>query len=314
MKNVFEFKLPVVAACLGAAALWLGGTARAESTGIPLEQLPSFLLEIPDSVPDVLVASTGTATLYRFSVAGNRVVSEEEHYISIGQNGAGKQRAWDRKTPLGVYFVTGQLDTSKLDAKYGDAAFPLDYPNEWDRYQERTGYGIWIHGVDRKLTRRPPLDTDGCLALPNDELLSLSEYLLPLQTPVIVARDVQWVDQAELERRRVEFRIVLDLWRQSQEMQDLVSYLSLYDDDFRHRGMDKDEWSAYRLAVFSERAVTSVGIDDVLLLADPEEPGLYLSRFKQVLTGPNGPVTTMKRLYWMRRSDTEWRIVSEDNG
>jgi hypothetical protein len=66
--------------------------------------------------------------------------------------------------------------------------------------------------------------------------------------------------------------------------------------------------------VFSERVLTSVQIEDLLLLADPEEPGLYLSRFKQVLVGPNGPVTMVKRLYWMRRSDSEWRIVSEDNG
>jgi hypothetical protein len=78
--------------------------------------------------------------------------------------------------------------------------------------------------------------------------------------------------------------------------------------------MDKNEWSAYRLAVFSERVLTSVQIEDLLLLADPEEPGLHLSRFKQVLAGPNGPVTTIKRLYWIRRSETEWRIVSEDNG
>ena len=34
--------------------------------------------------------------------------------------------------------------------KYGVAAYPLDYPNAWDRFNERTGYGIWLHGVDHK--------------------------------------------------------------------------------------------------------------------------------------------------------------------
>ena len=314
MEITCRFRLLLANAFLVVTMSMFGRLTSAESIESPAELVPSYLLEIPDSVPDVLVADTGSAKLYRFRVAGNRVVAEEERYVSIGQNGAGKQRAWDRKTPLGVYFVTGELDTTKLDAKYGDAAFPLDYPNEWDRYQERTGYGIWIHGVDRKLSRRPPLDTDGCLALPNDELRSLSAYLLPMETPVIVAREMQWADAAELEQSRLELRIALDIWRQSQESKDLVSYLSLYDDAFRHRGMDKDEWSAYRLAVFSERELTSVEVDEVLLLADPAEPGLYLSRFKQVLTGPNGPVTTLKRLYWMRRQDAEWRIVSEDNG
>jgi hypothetical protein len=314
MESRFKRVSPVAFLCLISALSDFSEPAAAESLSVPPERVPSYLLEVPETVTDVLVADTGSATLYRFSIAGNRVVAQDQRYMSIGQNGAGKERAWDRRTPLGVYFITEQLDTSKLDAKYGDAAYPLDYPNAWDRYMQRTGYGIWIHGVDRKLTRRPPRDTDGCLALPNDELLALGDHLRPLETPVIVARELQWVDPSEIERGRIEFRIVLDMWRRSQETEDLVSYLSLYDDAFKHRGLDKNSWSAFRLGVFSERKLTSVKIDNVLLLADPEEPNLYLSRFTQVLTDRNGSVTTTKRLYWKRRPDSGWRIVSEDNG
>ena len=306
--------MPLVVTCLSGIAFATSMRAGAESLEAIPDQVPSYLLEIPDTVSNVLVADTSSATLYRFSIAGNRIVAEEKSYMSIGQNGAGKQRAWDRKTPLGVYFITDQLDTSKLDAKYGDAAYPLDYPNAWDRYHQRTGYGIWIHGVDRNLPRRPPLDTDGCLALPNDELRTLGEHLRPLETPVVVAREMRWMDPAEIEQSRIEFRIVLDMWRRSQETQDLVGYLSLYDDDFRHGSMDKNSWSAFRMGAFSERKLTSVEIDKVMLLADPEEADLFLSRFTQVQTGPGGSVTTLKRLYWKRRSGADWRIVSEDNG
>lgn len=291
-------------------------TAAADSIGPtgPVERMPAYLLEVPESVTDVLVADTNASTLYRFTVSGNRIVAQDERYMSIGQNGVGKQRAWDRKTPLGVYFITKRLDTSKLDAKYGVAAFPLDYPNAWDQYRERTGNGIWLHGVDRNLPRRPALDTDGCLALPNDELLSLAGRLRPMETPVIVARELHWLDPAEIERNRLEFRVVLDLWRQSMQQRDLAAYLSLYDDGFKHRGMDKAAWSVYRLGAFTARSLTAVEVGNVLLLADPEEPDLYLSRFTQVLTDASGSVTTTKRLYWKRYSDAHWRIVSEDNG
>jgi murein L,D-transpeptidase YafK len=282
--------------------------------GAAASRVPSFLLEVPESVTDVLVADTGSATLYRFSVSGNRVIAQDERYMSIGQNGAGKQRAWDRKTPLGVYFITHRLDTSKLDTKYGDAAYPLDYPNAWDRHLNRTGYGIWLHGVDRNQPRRPPRDTDGCLSLPNEELLALTDYLRPMETPVVVARELRWLDAGDIERSRNEFHNALEAWRRSLEQQDLVSYLSLYDDEFSHNGMDKDTWSAYRLGVFSARSLSAVSISNLLLLADPEEPDLYLSRFTQVLTGTEGSVTTTKRLYWKRRPNAEWRIVSEDNG
>ncbi len=77
--------------------------------------------------------------------------------------------------------------------------------------------------------------------------------------------------------------------------------------------MGKKEWSAYRLGVFEARPLKAVNLDDVMLLAYPEEQELYVSRFNQTLTTEQGPVTTRKRLYW-KRSDRQWRIVSEDAG
>lgn len=276
--------------------------------------MPSYLLQLPESVTDVLVADTGASKLYRFRVSRNSVVYQDERYMSIGLNGAGKQRAWDRKTPLGVYFVTERLDTSKLAARYGDAAFALDYPNAWDRLNARTGSGIWLHGVDRQNPERPPRDTDGCLALPNPALLALAEDIEPLRTPVIVARDIDWVHYNDLALRRLEFRIVLDMWRKSLERGDLPGYLALYADDFHRHGMDKAAWSEYLLKVFEARRLIEVRLDDLMLLADPEEAGLYISRFTQVLATSEGAVESSKRLYWRREKSDTWRIVSEDSG
>jgi len=276
--------------------------------------VPAYVLEIPESVSDVLIADTNSATLHRFGRTASGIVDIDQRYMSIGLNGVGKQRAWDRKTPLGVYFITEQLDTSNLDAKYGVAAYPLDYPNAWDERKQRTGDGIWLHGVDENGSTRPPKDTDGCLALPNDELLSLADTLEPLVTPVIVARELAWSAPDDLKRLRLELRIALDVWRQSLEESDLHTYLSLYSDDFRHRGMDKATWSSYRQGAFDARDIESVKLDDVLLIADPEEPGLYLSRFTQEFVSDGAAVRTIKRLYWRRQEDKIWHIVAEGAG
>ena len=275
---------------------------------------PAWLIEMPDSVTDILVADTGNATMYRFARAGDDIVGVDQRYMSIGQNGPGKERAWDRRTPLGVYFITESLDTSKLHDKYGVAAFPLDYPNAWDRFNERTGYGIWLHGVDHKNPDRPPLDTDGCLSLPNEEILKLAGHLEPLVTPVIVTRKMRWSEPAKIEELRTEFHLVLEQWRDSLERGDLLAHLSLYANDFRYRDMDLGEWSAWRLNVFESRQLDDVTIDNVMLVADPESPGLFLSRFTQVLATADGPVTTTKRLYWRRSDESQWRIVAEDSG
>jgi murein L,D-transpeptidase YafK len=308
--RIYSCLVLIPAIALGAA------TASAESVFLPPEhaRYPAFILQLPDSVPDVLIADASTATLWRFANGGDDVQQIDRQYMSVGANGVGKQRAWDRKTPLGVYFVTGSLDTSKMHEKYGAAAFPLDYPNAWDRYNSRTGYGIWLHGVDRNDPERPPLDTDGCLALSNEALLQLADRLRPLVTPVVVAREIDWVSSHSLRVRRNEFRAALETWRVSLQQEDLLTYLSLYHDDFRHRNMDKSDWSAYRLRVFEARQLAQVSLQEVLLMADPETPNLYLSRFNQVLETNDGQVTTTKRLYWRREAENRWKIISEDAG
>jgi murein L,D-transpeptidase YafK len=277
-------------------------------------RLPAYLLEIPESVSDILIASAETATMHRFVRSDDGVMEKDQRYMSIGQNGIGKERAWDKKTPLGVYFITEKLDTSKLHDKYGVAAFPLDYPNAWDRHNQRTGDGIWLHGVDHNNPQRPPLDTDGCLSLPNEEILRLADDLQPLVTPVIVARELKWATRQELQSMRQEFRLALDIWRRSQEKGDLLTYLALYADDFSYHDMSRIEWSAWRMGVFEASPLQSVEISELMLVADPEVAGLYLSRFKQVLTTKNGPITTTKRLYWRRSTNNTWRIVAEGSG
>jgi murein L,D-transpeptidase YafK len=303
--------------CIFLMMISLSCTLFAENSAEPVSidgKLPAYLLEVPDTVADVLIAATDSATMYRFSQSNGTIVAVDQRYMSIGTAGVGKQRAWDKKTPLGVYFITESLDTSKLHDKYGVAAFPLDYPNAWDRFNQRTGDGIWLHGVDKNNPKRPPLDTDGCLALPNEDLLLLVDLLKPLVTPVIVAREVKWATPGDIEARRLEFRLALDQWRESFAAGDLYTYLSLYADDFTFESLNRDEWAAFRYNVFENRALQGVTLNDVMLVADPEVPNLYLSRFTQVLMTADGAVTTNKRLYWRRSGENRWEIISEDAG
>lgn len=290
--------------------LLLPGLLAARQDG----QVPAYLLRLPASLETILVAETDTSTLHRFAATQGRIERHDERYMSIGQNGVGKTRPWDRRTPLGIYFVVEQLDTSKLHERYGPVAFPLDYPNIWDRVQRRGGDGIWIHGVTANGGRRPPRDTDGCIALPNDKLLQLASELLPTVTPVIVTRKIRWTGPDEVAASRVALRAALDAWAESYRRGDLQRYLSLYADGFRYRGMNRQDWSAYRLRSFRNAPVSEFTMEDVLLLADPEEHGLYLTRFRQKIVTANRTVTTTKRLYWRRNVKGELRIVAEDNG
>ena len=276
--------------------------------------MPAYVIELPESVRDVFVADAGNATLYHFEHDEDQLKAGVETYMSVGQRGVGKERAWDRRTPLGIYFVVDQLDTSRMHEKYGVTAFPLDYPNEWDRLNERTGDGIWVHGVLPGGERRPPFDTDGCLALPNEDLAELEPRFLPLTTPVIVTRKMAWTSEEARQTLRVELRESVDRWVSSLAEADLHAYLSLYAEDFTYRGMSTSEWASFRLSTFERTGPATVSIEELILLADPEVEGLYLSRFLQRSADANGPVVRMKRLYWRRGDDGDLRIVAEDNG
>lgn len=279
------------------------------------QRLPAYLLRVPPSVSTVFVAETATNEFHRFdNSAANALRHAGKSYMSIGQNGDGKERSGDRRTPLGIYFVTEQIDTSRLHEKYGVTAYALDYPNTWDRRLQRSGDGIWLHGVDRRGGQRPPLDTDGCIALPNEQLMNLAAVLTPNRTPVIVAREIGWTEPRQLAALRRELELSVDAWAQTLERGEVDAHLSLYDDEFRHWGIDKAGWSVLQRAGAAARSIIAVELAELLLLADPEEDGLFLSRFQLVITEASGTTVFTKRLYWRRSANGKLKVIAEDAG
>ncbi len=234
--------------------------------------------------------------------------------MSIGEEGPDKKRSGDKRTPIGVYFVTEQLDTSKMHEKYGATAFPLDYPNAWDQQADRDGDGIWLHGVDPQGGHRPERDTDGCIALANEDLQALAVEFEDNVTPVLVTTEVDWHETPDNNAIRNELENRVAEWAASKEEGDLFTFLSLYDKDFERWGMDKSEWSILNLQSASQRAIREVTLSELLLLAYPDEEGLYLSRFRQTVNDGEREIVSTARLYWRRDTSGTLKIIAEDNG
>ena len=272
-------------------------------------------MRLPESTPTVFVAEASESAFHRFDRTANGVTKVRQEYMSIGQAGVGKRRSGDQRTPLGIYFVTEQLDTSRLHEKYGVTAFSLDYPNAWDRRLGRGGDGIWVHGVDANGGVRPPLDTDGCIALPNDRLLALADEFAPNVTPVLIGQDLAWSEADAVAALRVEFERAVTGWANSLEKGDMATWLDYYDESFEHWGMNKAEWVAFSLQTTGQRPIVSVSVSELLLLGDPSEDGLYLSRFMLVVSEAGAArVASTRRMYWRRSESGAFRIVAEDSG
>jgi murein L,D-transpeptidase YafK len=276
--------------------------------------LPASLIRIPESVTTVFVAETATAKFHRFERSGDGIVHRGSFPMSIGEQGPGKKQSGDKKTPLGVYFVTEQLDTSKLHEKYGITAFPLDYPNVWDQRADRDGDGIWVHGIHPNGGQRPERDTDGCIALANKDLGMLTDAFEDNVTPVLVTRAVTWVATSENDALQAELESHIAAWAASKAEGDLYSFLSLYDDDFNRWGMDKTEWSSLISQSARQRMIREVTLSELLLLAYPDEEGLYLSRFRQTVKDAEREIVSTTRLYWRRDASGALKIIAEDEG
>ncbi|MEM7083355.1 MAG: L,D-transpeptidase family protein [Pseudomonadota bacterium] len=278
----------------------------------PGKRLPASLLKLADHHRHVVYIDTDVSRLYVFANRHGDPELVADYYISIGKNGSRKRRKGDKRTPLGVYMVTERLPGETLPDKYGPVAFPVDYPNAWDRRHSRTGSGIWLHGVASRSYSRPPMDSDGCVALINEELQQLAPLLEPGSTPVVISEGAEWVEYEELLQRRTEAAETLEQWRLDWQSGDVERYLSHYDDAFIGNNMKIDAWRDYKRRVARNKSHIAVELDDVSIYEYPDEDDLLVVTFKQHYESNNFNGTARKRQYWRRGDDQRWRIVNED--
>jgi murein L,D-transpeptidase YafK len=276
----------------------------------PTGKLPAPLLQLAPSQEHVLLVDTASSRLFVFENRDGEPELIADYYISAGKNGVRKERQGDRRTPLGVYSVTGRL-TKSLPDKYGPMAFPVDYPNVWDRRHGRTGTGIWVHGVSRGTFSRPPLDSDGCIAMSNADLVSIAQLLEP-GTPVVIGENVRWLTKAEATAQRTAVRASVERWRTDWQSGRGDRYVSNYADDFRGRGMNRTQWVAYKKKVTNRKSSVDIGVSDVSIYAYPDEQNLFEVSFEQTYRSDSFKSKSRKVQYWRLGADGGWRIVSEE--
>ncbi len=218
------------------------------------KRVPRYVLEMHVEQKYALVVDSRRPRLFVFENIGGRPQYVADYYVTLGKQGIAKTREGDQKTPVGVYHVTGNLPRRKLTDFYGAGAFPINYPNAWDRRQGRNGHGIWLHGTPSDTYSRPPRASDGCIVLSNPDLLLLSQYLQVGVTPVIISDNVEWIDADTLESERKSLAAAVDSWRADWQSRDSDRYLAHYAPGFRSEDQDLAAWSAHKRKVNASKA------------------------------------------------------------
>ena len=165
--------------------------------------VPAKLLQISEAVPFILYADLPSSRLHVFAQQNGGLVRLSDYYITIGRAGFGKEREGDLKTPVGVYHVDGYIPGTQLHARYGAGALTTDYPNTLDRFLNRTGYGIWLHGTEPGWINRGPRASEGCITLSNPDFEQLLTQIGSHRgIPIVIDDDPEWVEAKQVQQAR----------------------------------------------------------------------------------------------------------------
>ncbi len=275
--------------------------------------LPTTLLKLSDAQRYAIVVDLPRARLYVLENTGGSLKVVREHYAAMGRNGVGKQSRGDLRTPIGIYTITGFTPDAALPDKYGAGAFPLTYPNIWDRRHGRDGSGIWLHGVPMDVGSRAPRSSEGCVTMSNSDLLALKPYLQNGRTPVVLADSVSWMSAAILAKERDALLARIEEWRTRWSAINTPAYLDFYAEDFVSNGMNKSAFSAYKKRVNASKRRIDVQLHDLDLIRYPGEPSLVMAQFRQDYTSDNFSVSARKQQFWQQQKDGSWKIVLEES-
>lgn len=281
-------------------------------SSVPQDMTPKYLLQMQPEQKYAVIADTRKSRLYLYRNVKGQPHYLADYYISSGKNGPQKLKEGDKKTPVGVYFVTADVPREKLTDFYGGKAFPINYPNEWDKREGRSGFGIWLHGTPSNTYSRPPRASDGCVVLSNGDLNSLATRLQVGITPVIISEQIEWIKPKDATALRKQLLRRVEHWRRTWESGNIDAYIANYGREFSSENQNLAEWAEHKRQINATKRWIKVEISNVDLFLYPGRDDLAVVNFDQEYSSSNLSNKIRKRQYWMRENGSgPWKIIHE---
>jgi len=317
MRKEFFLSLAMLLPCISLAAEPVPETNKlallGDSVSTPLSLQPKAIIRLDPSEPYVVIASLSEATLNVFENINGFLQQKMQLPISIGKQGFGKQKEGDKKTPIGVYRITSYLGDEQLDAFYGHAAYPLDYPNIWDKRMKRTGSGIWLHAMPEGVSSRPTYDSDGCVVVNNEAIAMLAPFLNVGRTKVVLTEKMNWAEVESQTALQDQISAQINSWRRAWQSLYIDNYMSYYSEDFTSGDYTFESWREYKDRVNKSKEFIIVNISQLGLFAYPGEGNIVMAEFYQEYESSNFTSQGWKRQLW-QKEDEGWKIIYEAGG
>lgn len=233
-----------------------------------------------------------------------------------GKKSGNKIASGDMRTPEGIYLTTQTKNKEdlfktygKIAEKYGPKAFVLNYPNFFDTQNNKTGSGIWIHGVLSNDRVSKPFDTEGCVAINNDAVVEITNYIEHFNTPVVIVDSLADQTVNDIFGKSSKFAFWLETWRQSWESGDFAQYQEYYSDKFENNAKRKEEWVANKKELFeiaNKKISIQITNPKVIELKD-QLVIIFDQKYSSSLKTDEG-----RKALYIKKEGEEYRIVAEN--
>lgn len=276
----------------------------------PKGALPSSIAKLSPRQDYAVVNDLKRSRMYVFKneLGEPRLIAN--HYIGIGKFGYGKQVEGDHKTPLGVYSTTSFIPDDKLPDLYGAGAYPLNYPNHWDQLKQRTGHGIWIHGVPSAHYNRPPLSSEGCITMNNAAFNTLADIAFSQQVTVVNVEEMNWLSGSDWNKRQEALLGKLAQWESDWESLDTEAYLTHYGNSFTNGEKNIDDWRSHKRRVNQYKTYIELNLSNVSMFEYGGEDGVLQVNFEQKYKSDNLSGSSKKTQLW-KEQNGDWKIIYE---
>lgn len=253
----------------------------------------------------VLVADKSEQRLNVWKIENGEPTVVESFKCATGEKSGDKWVRGDMRTPEGVYFFCSVIDGRRLPSKYGNWAFTTDYPNFVDKRRGKSGDGIWLHGRDKPIGAGP--DSNGCIALENEDLIKVSRYIRLQSTPLIIVKSSTKAPRSDVIEQERQLRNFIESWRQAWESRDIDRYMNHYSRNFQSCWLDYQSWKEKKIRLIDRYREIKVRLGKAYLY---RQNGVVTAIFTQKYSSDGYEATGIKILYLV--NEDGWKIYAED--
>jgi len=277
-------------------------------------ELPKFNI-LPSKTDKYLIyVDMDSSRLFIFENNNGKYLYLSDYYVTIGKNGYEKKFEGDKKTPFGTYFIQKKIQR-KLEDFYGDAAYPLNYPNKYDKFKNFTGSGIWIHGTPKSTYSRAPEASDGCIVLSNIDLVEIENILNTTGTPIILSNlsiaKLSLRSDEDIKEDQKHILNLINKWKESWVSANYIEFIKFYDTNAMYNNSDFKKWTRTKKIVFKKSKDIKISLSNISIYEYPsKDEQLRIVLFDQDYASNLIKNTVRKKQIWKVENE-EWKIIYE---